>query len=117
MNPDFTPTVSLRVPARPAATRPVVRPAVAAHPTLTGPRPRWTRHDPAPTRRERRRARRAARPWWRRWYTWTAVTVAAFAVIGILAPPQVIKGPETMHTTAAPAATATVTPGAAEATQ
>jgi hypothetical protein len=48
----------------------------AFHPTLTGPRPHWTRPDPAPAARRR--------PWWRRWYVIVpAVLIACTVALGV----------------------------------
>jgi len=89
MNPDQTATRPYPVPAPPTRlvrqtpTQPgPVQPGPAFYPTQSGPRPIWTRPEPAPAKAKRRR------PWWRRWYTVVpAFLVAAFITIGAVVPP------------------------------
>jgi hypothetical protein len=53
------------------------QPGPAFHPTLTGPRPQWTRPGPAP-------APRRGRPWWRRWYVIVpALLMACTVALGV----------------------------------
>jgi len=88
MNPDQTATRPYPVPAPPTRlvrqtpTQPgPVQPGPAFYPTQSGPRPIWTRPEPAPKVKRRR-------PWWRRWYTVVpAFLVAAFITIGAVVPP------------------------------